>query len=192
LTEAPTSRRSGAILFRLALLASTASHVACTHYYEGSVAELELVGGVEVVRSDESYGDCYRQSPAVPVVYAVARDSYTLRIAHGQRYWPEFFLTATARDDQVLGIIGTDIRRLNERERRGGDLSRLQFNRGVPLHDHASLHNLPKTYQGPLPRYQPGRYVLTFDVLDSQGSVIGRERLPYRVNFIDCREFDGP
>src|SRR5437867_3443283 len=78
----------------LCAIAAAITVSGCVHYYDGTVAELEVGPGLTVTLAVPDYGDCFRSNPDVPVVYGLERPRYSLRIAHGMRYWPEFFLIA--------------------------------------------------------------------------------------------------
>lgn len=78
----------------------------CTHRFEGTVAEMVPRPDVTVLVAASSYGDCYRDADPVPVVYAVTRPRYTLRIAHGDRYWPQLFAYARDNSGAALQIAG--------------------------------------------------------------------------------------
>src|SRR5262249_53889057 len=124
-------------LVRLWMLAFALVSCGCAHFFEGTVAELDEASDVTVVLTASSYGDCYRLTRKVPIVYAVARPQYSVRIAHGMRYWPEFFLVAHDRSGAVLAITGDGIGPVPFP--RGGDMRRLTQARGTDLSHYALL-----------------------------------------------------
>lgn len=152
----------------------TTAVAACVYRYEGAVAELDVTADIDVVQAAHKYGDCYRQPDSVPVVYRVKRNEYELRIALGNRYWPEFFLSAVNPPGTNLEIVGNEIVELNKNP----DTLELQEARGIELTHVARLSRTP------------GRFRLVFQVQDRDHAVLGNETLPYEVKAIHCAEID--
>jgi hypothetical protein len=168
----------------------------CVRLFEGTVAELDQVPDLTVVLAASEYGDCFRVTSKVPIVYGVTRPKYSLRIAHGMRYWPEFFLLARDNNGTVLSISGDSIWPVEFP--RGGDIRRLREARGTDLSHHALLDVPRGSHDGQDLTVQAvregrvGKKTLAFEVRDSDGLVVGREAFSYQVKTIRCREFDGP
>jgi hypothetical protein len=170
----------------------------CAHYYDGTVAELEQAAGVGVELATQSYGDCFRRGSDVPVVYKLVRSNYTVRIAHGMRYWPEFFLSAQDNNGNALNITGPDISAVEYQG--GGDMRRLrESRRGIEFTHHARLLDM-LVYDGRTKEWvmvkavrenRIGVRTLAFDVRNISG-LVGSEQLPYRVSIVRCVEIDGP
>jgi hypothetical protein len=180
-------------------VAIVAISTSCANYYDGTVAELEHAAGLTVELATESYGDCFRRGD-VPVVYKVVRPNYTVRIAHGMRYWPEFFLSAQDNHGNSLNITGPGISALTDQAQSGGDMRRLRESRGgIDLSNHTRLLDM-LVYDGRTKEWvivkavrenKIGIRTLAFDVRNGSG-VLGTEQLAYRVNIIRCRESVGP
>ena len=182
----------------LCAIASALMASACVHFFEGTVAELEQGSELTVILAASSYGDCFRPVQRVPIVYAVTRPNYSLRVAHGMRYWPEFFLIAHDSNGVVLDISGAGIQPVEFP--RGGDMRRLREARGTDLSHHAVL-DVPRGYDQRIRQdltvkaVREGRIgtkTIVFEIHDSEVHILGQEQLRYRVSSIRCRESDGP
>lgn len=172
--------------------------VGCVHFFEGTVAELENGPGLSVELTAQSYGDCFRIGFGVPIVYEVSRPKYTVSIAHGMRYWPEFFLNAHDNNGIPLNITGAGIAAVIGPT--GGDMRRLRETRGGLELSHHAVLDIPRGWDGRLREWLAvkaarenaiGTKTLTFDIRSASG-VLGTEQFSYRVRVVRCRELDGP
>ncbi len=168
----------GGVFFSLLLYIGL--HVGVLHSFSGSVAELKLDSGVKIVNRKRFYGDCYRIFKSVPVVYQVKRPEYELHIAHGIRYWPQFFLSATTFDGKELELVGEGIQRVAVPY--GGDMRRLQEARETKLtHQVFTLKEV---------KDQSIKFI-KFEVNNDQGNIIGIEKFEFETNQVSCMERDG-
>lgn len=181
--------------FEIALVIAILSS-GCTEHYDGTVAEFEPHPDLPVILSAKEYGDCFREDRDVPLVYQVRRPEYSVRIAHGNRYWPEWYLVARDATGALLKIGGAQIRAVLDAG--SGDMKRLHKVRGNYL-DHRAVLDVPLgwrdtenlTAQAARDNAIGPRSV-AFEVLGPKGVVLGREEFVYRVNLIRCRAFNGP
>lgn len=172
--------------------------VGCVHFFEGTVAELEDAPGLSVELAAQSYGDCFRIGSGVPIVYKVSRPNYTVRIAHGMRYWPEFFLNAHDNNGIPLNITGAGISAVSFPT--GGDMRRLREARGGLELSHHTLLDIPRGWDARIRQWLAVKAVrenaigiktLAFDIHSASGFV-GTEQFSYRVKIVRCKEVDGP
>ena len=146
------------------------------HLYDGEFAL--LVGNLEtnITRRDKDLGDCYRVFSGLPTVYEISRPNYTLHVAHGNRYWPQFYLAAESKDRTPMEIIGPDIEPV--RAVWGADHQRLEEARGLQLSHQTA--RLDRVLGGSV----------TIAILDSQWDVLGVEQLKYVTLDVNCVEVD--
>ena len=164
-------------LLCVVLFLSLFCQVGCApSWYDGEVATLVADGATTITRLDKELGDCYRVFTGLPTVYEISRPSYTLRVAHGNRYWPEFFLAAESNDHGSMEIIGPEIKPV--RFAWGADHRRLEEARGLHLsHQTVSLE------------YFQGKSIQVA-ILDSQWDVLGVEELTYEIQDVNCFGWD--
>lgn len=141
------------------------------HFFDGELARIAPSEGLEVTRSEHFYGDCYRLFSRVPVVYRVKRESYTITIVHGMRYWPRLFLSAISPDGAPMGLAGPGIRFTIPLERQY--IGRLQERREAVVTHEVRVDRLPEA-------------TLRFSVLSSTGVVNGREKFSLLIEPVNC------
>ncbi len=146
------------------------------HWYDGEFAVLIDNDATMIARHDTDLGDCYRVFSGLPSVYAISRPNYTLHVAHGNRYWPEFYLAAESKDDSPLEIIGSQIELHNAFLSK--DRHRVEEARGLQL-SHQTVR---------LDRIQGNS--ITVAILDSQWDVLGIEELKYEILEVNCFLWD--
>jgi hypothetical protein len=170
----------------------------CTHFFKGVVPELDEQSDIKVLRSQSSYGDCFRVGRPVPVLYGVDRPAYQLRVVQGDRYWPQLLLVATNSSGAMLDIVGDGIYPLEE----FAAIRRIVRDRGTNV-SHRIRFNLPlwSTWEGGVRKYpaleavgagRVGPTTVNLAIRDAAGRVVGEERFTYRLSVIQCKELDGP
>lgn len=141
--------------------------------YEGQVAILRGPG-IEVVKSETDWGDCHRRDSPVPTVYQVAREEYVLSVAHGDRYWPQFFLGAAGRDGETLELVGSGIKRLD-----AAVIDSLAQARMIVV-SHSSGDHLDRPPQP-----------LVVEVRKQNGELVGQEELRFDILVVRCVNWVG-
>lgn len=145
------------------------------NWYRGSIAVLANSPGVEILGSEREWGDCYRRLGTMPTVYKISRANYSVYLAHGRRYWPELFILAKSADGTVLDLQGAQMTLIVSPV--GGNFRRVPDTTGLlPTHE-IDLRGV-------------GTNTLDFRVLDKNQRVVGEEQLAYRIEDVQCFEWD--
>jgi hypothetical protein len=151
------------------------------HYYNGEMALLELDENIEVILSQSEVGDCYRRFGSLPTVYRIERLEYTLLIAHGNRYWPEFFFSARSVNGEQLELTGNLIEPVPDRWR--AYRSKVEEQRQLELtHQTGRGEKMKQLNQESSP--------IVVTIRNSEGQILGREPLRFTINKVDCFAWD--
>ena len=167
------SGRAQADNLRAMILLGAFLQVGCTpNWYDGEFAILNEGAGVSIEQSAKDLGDCYRVFSGIPTVYEISRPDYTLHIAHGDRYWPEFYFFAEADDQSPMEIIGAEV---------------------VPVDNPwTSAHQQTEEARGVVLSHKSvklGRDMdskLSVAILDSGWNIVGVEELSFKIVGVNC------
>ena len=144
------------------------------YFYEGEIAIL-VSDNVSVKRHQTDLGDCDAGSGGLPTVYLISTPTYNLHVAHGNRYWPEFFLAAESKEHEPLEIIGMETEPVRAP---WGSHPRLEESRGLKLSHHTAR----------LDRIEGSSIKVA--ILDSSWSILGVEELEYETKKVNCLTWD--
>ena len=170
------ARRAQADNLRAIVLLGAFLQVGCTpHWYDGEFAILNEGAAMSIEQSAKDLGDCYRVFAGIPTVYRISRPDYTLHIAHGDRYWPEFYFLAEAEDQSAMEIIGAEV--IPVENPWASAHQQIEEARGIEL-SHKSVT---------LGRDMDSTLIVA--ILDSRWNIVGVEELSFKIMDVNCLDW---
>ena len=145
------------------------------HFYKGRMAFVAIQPYLIVEAELHDAGDCHKSFGKLPITYVLDRHHYKINIAHTDRYWAELYFEAYSTSGEKLGLRSKHLSPTIYRFGANGAYKPIPFN-GVFNYTSGKLLG------------ESGS--LDFEVLDSEGDVLGNESVSFLIQEVSCFEWD--